>query len=173
MIELTGTLKERLDKAIRLAYTEVCEEELKHFRSVYEKAQIHLLPSAEAFYRQYGGVFRKYYLVLNDPKYNRDVSLACYADISDSEEEVMRRFEDAMMDIDLVREYAKQDVCPVGDIGYYYPVVVYVGENGLLYCVYEFQDEIEVFHTPSEILESYLKNNIPVGIDTYPVKTSR
>ena len=84
--------------------------------SIYEKAQIHLLPSAEVFYRQYGGVFRKYYLVLNDPKYNRDVSLACYADISDSEEEVMRRFEDAMMDIDLVREYAKQDVCRVGDI---------------------------------------------------------
>ena len=166
MIALTGTLKERLDEAIRLAYTEVSEEELKHFRSIYEKAQIHLLPSAEAF-------FRKYYLVLNDPKYNRDVSLACYADISDSEEEVMRRFEDAMMDIDLVREYAKQDVCPVGDIGYYYPAVVYVGENGLLYCVYDFQDEIDIFHTPSEILESYLKNNIPVGIDTYTVKTGR
>ncbi len=55
-------------------------------------------------------------------------------------------------------------------IGYYYPAVVYVGENGLLYCVYEFQDEIEVFHTPSEIFESYLKGNVPVGIDNKPIK---
>ena len=31
MIELTGTLKERLDEAIRLAYTDVNEEELKHY----------------------------------------------------------------------------------------------------------------------------------------------
>ena len=50
MIELTGSLKERLDEAIRLAHTDVSDEEIEHFRSLYKKAQIPLLPSAEDFY---------------------------------------------------------------------------------------------------------------------------
>lgn len=178
MIELKGTLKERLDEAIRLAYTEVNEEELNHFRSIYEKAQIHLLPSAEAFYRQYGGVFRKHYMVLTNPIYNRDVYLSCYADFVNSRDPdpdmaPLRGLDDVMDFFEEVKDFAKQEICPVAQIGYYYPADVYVGENGLLYCVYEFQDEIEVFHSPSEIMESYLKNNIPVGIDTYPVKTTK
>ncbi|MCR5562666.1 MAG: hypothetical protein K6F46_04735 [Desulfovibrio sp.] len=76
------------------------------------------------------------------------------------------------MDIEAVREFAKQEVCPVADIGYSYPAVVYVGENGLLYCAYDFKDEIEVAKTPSEILEPYLKGNIPVGIGEKPIKSS-
>ncbi len=67
--------------------------------------------------------------------------------------------------IDRAKAVAKQKVCPVAQIGYYYPADVYIGEDGLLYCLYEFKEEIEVFHTPSEILESYLKNNNPVGIE--------
>ncbi len=29
----------------------------------------------------------------------------------------------------------EQEVCPIGEIGYYYPAEVFVGGNGLLYCV--------------------------------------
>lgn len=172
MIELTGSLKQRIDEAIRLAHTDVSDEELEHFRSLYKKAQIPLLPSAEDFYKHYGGVFRNYYIVLTNPEFNKEVYLNFYADSSNFEKEALRRLDDAMMDIDSVRDFAKQEVCPVGDIGYYYPAVVYVGENGLLYCTYEFKDEIEVFRNPSEILESYLKGNVPVGIDEKPVKNS-
>lgn len=173
MIELTGTLKERLDQAIRLTHAEVSEEELVHFRDIYRKAGIALLPSAEEFYRQYGGVFRKQYLFLDEPRYNRDVYLDFYADGSDSEEEILRRLDDAMIDIDCVREFAKQEVCPVGDVGFYYPACVYVGADGRLYCVFEYQDEIERYHEPSEILAEQLKNHLPVGLDDYPIKTRR
>ena len=171
MIELTGTKKERIEQAIRLAHTEVREDELAHFRETYRKVGIPLLPSAEAFYRKYGGVFRKQYLFLDDPKYNRDVSLDFYTDISDSEQEVIRRFEEAMSEIDMVRDYAKQDVCPVGDIGFYYPACVYIGADGLLYCVFEYKEEIEIHREPSEILAEQLGNHLPVGLDDYPVKT--
>ena len=59
VIELTGTKKERIDEAFRLAYNEVSNQALEHFREVYEKVGIRLLPSAERLYKQYGGVFRK------------------------------------------------------------------------------------------------------------------
>ena len=176
MITLTGTLKERLDQAIRLSNREVSTEEIEHFRYIYDKAGIRLLPSAVEFYRQYGGVFRKHYLVLNKPEYNREVYLGFFADYSnpkykDPDREALSRLEDIMLDYDLARDYAKEEVCPVGEIGFYYPAEVFVGENGLLYCVYDFQDEIETFNNPAEILESYLKNLVPIGIDFYPIKT--
>ncbi len=91
--------------------------------------------------------------------------------ISDYDREALSRLEDIMLDYDLARDYAKEEVSPVGEIGFYYPAEVFVGESGLLYCVYDFQDEIETFNTPEEILESYLKNLTPIGIDSYPVKT--
>ncbi|MBO4336409.1 MAG: hypothetical protein J5846_11375 [Desulfovibrio sp.] len=171
MIELTGTLKERLDTAIYLTYTNVSEAELEHFRYIYKKAQIPLLPAAEEFYRQYGGVLKNYYIVLTNSEFNREIYLYFYANISVSEKESLTRLQDAMLDLDSVRAYAKQKICPVADIGYYYPAVVYVGQNGLLYCTYDFKDEIEVFRKPSEILEAYLKNNMPIGIDEMPIKT--
>ena len=161
MIELSGTRRERLDQAIRLAYTEVSEAELEHFRAMYRKAGIALLPAAEALYRRYGGVFRKQYLFLDDPVYNRDVYLAFYADISDSEKEILRRFDEAMQDIDQVRAFAKQELCPIGDIGFYYPACVYVGEDGLLYCIFEYRDEIEVH-------SSCLRRTTPFSSPAFP-----
>ena len=140
---------ERLDEALSLTNIGVSEESLDRFRRIYGKAQIPLLPAALDFYKAYGGEFRDQYLVLSDPIYNGEVFFTFYADLVDSQgsdAEALRRLAFAMDDVDEVRKYAKQAVCPVADIGYYYPAVVYVGENGLLYCVYEFQDEIEVFH---------------------------
>ncbi|OUM60365.1 hypothetical protein PIROE2DRAFT_13869 [Piromyces sp. E2] len=169
MIELHGTVKERFDEAIRLSSTKICEKELDYFRYLYDKAQIPLLPSAEEFYKKYGGVFRHHYLVLSDPTFNREIFFTFYTDYAvkpkGSEKKALTFMEDAMENYGVVKEFAKQDVCPVADIGYYYPPVVYVGENGLLYCVFEYQEEIEVYHTPSEIFAEQLKNNIPIGIE--------
>ena len=85
----------------------------------------------------------------------------------------MLRLGNAMRSMKKVREFAQQKVCPVAKIGYFYPADVFVGENGLLYCVYGLYDEIDVFHTPNEILESSLKDNMPVGIELSSVITYR
>ena len=42
--------------------------------------------------------------------------------------------------------------------------MVYVGENGRLYCVYEYKDEIDVFDTPEEIIADQLGNHMPVAL---------
>lgn len=165
-IELTGTKKERINEAFRLAYTVVSDQELGHFREVYEKVGIPLLPAAERVYKRYGGVFRHHYIELDEPVYNNDIFLFFYADLKDTRwpDEMKRRFEEAMYDIDLVREFAGQEVCPIGDIGFYYPPVVYVGKDGLLYCIYEYKEEIDVFTTPEEIIADQLSNHMPVAL---------
>ena len=179
MIELQGTLKERLDKAIELVSTEVTEEEIENFKNIYEKANIKLSQAAIDFYKKYGGVYRNKYVFLNDPTFNKEFCLNCYVPPLDyyykekfnNNENIFRDLEDAMEYIDDIKVFANQEVCPIARIGYYYPAEVYIGENGLLYCSYEFQEEIETFNTPSEILEQYLKNNIPIGVDEMPIKT--
>ena len=166
VIELTGTRKERIDEAFNLAYTDVSDQELEHFREVYKKVGITLLPSAERLYKQYGGVFRNHYIELDKAEYNKDVFLLFYADLGETRwpNEMERRFEEAMNDIDIVRELAGQEVCPVGDFGFYYPPVVYVGEDGRLYCVYEYKEDINVYYTPEEIITDQLGNHMPVAL---------
>ena len=120
--------------------------------------------------------------MLKDPKYNKEISLNCFDNITnyyysyafspeESEKEALRRIDFAMDWIDEMREFAGQDVHPIASIGYYYPADVYIGEDGRLYCLYEFKDEFEVHDTPAEILELFLKNNIPIGVDRMPIKT--
>ena len=181
MIELKGTLKERLDEAIRLANAGVTEEEIRLFRENYQKAGVKLLPSAEAFFIKYGGVFKYHYMVLTDARYNGEIEFWCYAVLLDfyyteefsykrQEKNVMYALDCAMDEIEKIRAFAGQEVCPIADIGYYYPAVVYIGENGLLYCTYEWTDEIRVFHKPAEIFVDYLLSNVPIGLEKLPVK---
>ena len=53
MIELNGTLKERVEEAIRLVCTEVTPEEVDNFCALYEKAGIKLFPASIEFFKKY------------------------------------------------------------------------------------------------------------------------
>lgn len=165
MIKLQGTLIERLEQALSLICAEAREEEVRHFYDIYEKAGIKPPLSAEKFFRKYGGAYRDSYIMLAEPKYNTAVFLSCYGNDKKTD-----NLDYAMQDIDLIREIAQQEVCPIGMIGYDIPAEVYIGENGLLYCRYDFKEEIDIFESPAQILEYYLKNNIPIGVDKKPIR---
>ena len=163
MIKLQGTLIERLEQALSLICTEASDEQVKHFHDIYEKAGIKPTSSAEKFFRKYGGD-RDSYIMLTDPQFNDAIYLWCYGKDAKTD-----NLDYAMQDVDLIREAAQQEVCPVGMIGYDIPAEVYIGENGLLYCSYDFKEEIDIFESPAQILEDYLRNNVPIGVDKKPV----
>ena len=159
----------------------VTQEEVDNFCDLYDKAGVKLLPSAIDFFIQYGGAYRDSYIMLTDPAYNKEISLGCFSlvrkyysymfDPVSMEKDMLIRLDEAMEEYDNVKQIAKQEICPVAEIGYYYPALVYIGEDGRLYCVYDWTEEIEVFDDPAQILAEYLKNNIPIGVDKMPVKT--
>ena len=149
MIKLTETLIERLNKALELIHTDVTKEELNLFYSVYSKLQIKLFLSAVEFFKKYAGSFREKYIVLEDSKFNDEVCLDCYVpllkyhysyvfDSKKLEENALREIKDLMDFIDEVKNVSKRDVIPIARIGYYYPADVFIDEEGLLYCLYEF-----------------------------------
>ena len=121
-----------------------------------------MLPAAERLYKQYGGVFRNRYIELDELGYNDEIIMFFYADLWENRypNEMENLFETAREDFDILREFVGQEVCPLGDIGYYYPPIVYVGENGLLYCVYEYMDEIEIYDTHEEIMAIQLSEKV-------------
>ena len=57
------------------------------------------------------------------------------------------------------------EVSPVGIIGYYYPATVYVAENGMLYCVHEYESDVRVFADVEEILAYELQVHRPIRIE--------
>lgn len=165
MTRLDGTLTERLDKAVELVCAGVTDEQVGHFYDIYRKAGVEPSEAAAEFFRKYGGAYRESYIMLPDPAYNTAVFFRCWGN-----DENTGDLEYALQNIDIVRDAADQEVCPVALIGFDIPADVYVGENGLLYCLYEFKEEIDVFETPAQILEYYLKNSVPVGVDKKPVR---
>lgn len=166
MMELQGTLIERLEQAVDMVCAKVTNEEIERFYKIYENAGIKPSLSAVDFFKKYGGAYRDYYIMLPDPKHNTDIFFKCYGKYEDGDLEYAAQY------LDMVKEAAKQDVCPVALIGYQSPADVFIGEDGLLYCMYEFKEEIDVFKTPADILETYLRNDVPIGIDKKPIKKS-
>lgn len=166
MIELQGTLIERLEMAVQLVCADTTDEQMQHFHDIYEKAGVRPSAAAAEFFRKYGGAYRENYIMLPEPKYNKAVFFRCYGN-----DETTSDLDYAMQFIDEVRDAAAQDVCPVALIGFDIPAEVYIGENGLLYCLYEFKEEIDTFESPARILEYYLKNHVPVGIEKKPAVT--
>ena len=163
-IELTGTREERWKQAVRLAYTDVTDEELENFHTVYKEAGINILPSAEELFKKYGGTFR-----ILRPIFSQDVCTGEFewgftANLAfvkwAGKGEAIGRLKEMMEEADEVREFAGQEVCPVGMFGYYYPPEVYVGKDGRLYCVYDYTDQISVFNTPEEIVKDQIGDDL-------------
>lgn len=166
MTELKGTLLERLKQAVQLVCSEVTNEEIERFLGIYENAGIKPSLSAVEFFKKYGGAYRENYIMLPDPKHNTDIFFKCYGKYEDGDLEYAAQY------LHKVKEAAKQDVCPVALIGYQSPADVFIDENGLLYCMFEFKEEIDVFKTPAEILALYLKNDVPIGVGKKPIRKS-
>lgn len=166
MTDLQGTLIERLEQAVRMVCPEVTDEEIGRFYEIYEKAGIKPSSAAAEFFKKYGGAYRDSYIMLPDPGSNADIFFKCYGKYEDGDLEYAAQYTDT------VKEAAEQDVCPVALIGFQHPADVFIGEDGLLYCMYEFKEDIDVFRTPAEILEIYLRNDVPIGVDRKPIRRS-
>ena len=163
-IELTGTREERWQQAVRLAYTDVTDEEMENFHTVYKEAGIKILPSAEELFKKYGGTFRTLRPIFSQDVCTSEVEWGFTANLAfvkwAGRGEAIGRLKEMMEEADEVREFAGQEVCPVGMFGYYYPPEVYVGKDGRLYCVYDYTDQISVFNTPEEIVKDQIGDDL-------------
>lgn len=164
MKKLTGTLRQRIDEAIRLTRSAVNDEQCTCFCKFYAEAGEELLPAAISFYRNYGNCFKKHCFVFENSGYNKEFVFDFYFDLPSPNHEKVGRLQWAIENKNTISEYAEQKVCPLGEFGFYYPSTVYIGTDGILYCVHEYEYKIRVFKTVEALLEFELLAHIPIGI---------
>lgn len=89
MIELHGTLFEKLEQAIDMVCTEVTNEEIERFYVIYKNAGIKPSLAAVNFFKKLGGAYKDNYIMLPDPKHNAEIEYVHFlskggADVADS-----------------------------------------------------------------------------------------
>ena len=54
-----------------------------------------------------------------------------------------------------------KNACMVGEIGYYYPARVWIGDSGALLCTHEYDDEVHVFNDITELIRHEILGHEP------------
>jgi len=171
-IELVGTREERWEQAIRLAYSDVTEKALGNFYSVYKEAGITPLPTAVELYKKYGGVFKTLRPVFGESVHTSEFAWRFCSDLTfvywAGRKYAVGMLKSLTAHINKVRKIAKQEVCPVGTFGYYYPPHVYIGEDGRFYCVYDYTDAVLVFDKLYEIVDQQIGDDPIMYLEPVP-----
>lgn len=127
------------DSRSRKASSDGCE-------ALYAKAGVPFFPAARRFYERCSGLFsdcknnetgsdsREFYFYLY-PDMGKMPPSSCIRRINRETSAGERICGEALA----AKAAAGTEVLPVGIIGYYYPATVYVAEDGMLYCVHEYE----------------------------------
>lgn len=58
-----------------------------------------------------------------------------------------------------VKAFAEENVVMVGEIGYYYPARVWIGDSGRIYCTHDYDDDIYVFNNVVQLIFNELRSH--------------
>lgn len=172
---LNGSIRERVWQMLSCGgYSRSRKVSSDGCEALYTKAGIPFFPAARRFYERCGGLFsdceiifetgsdsREFYFYLY-PDMGEDAAVELYKAYYDEGTSAGKRIcEDALA----AKAAAGTEVSPVGIIGYYYPATVYAAENGILYCVHEYESDVRVFADVEEILADELQVHRPIRIE--------
>ncbi len=151
---LNGTNDEKIMTCLRAAgWYEGRSVDITEAAKFYTSNGITLSESAECFLREYYGIAGGWFF--NEPegaKLNRspDIEFMLYPKHDQWDKEYID--EDSAEFIESVLSFAKEPVVYVGDIGYYYPALVYIGVSGKIYTAHSFDDIIHCYDSVPELL---------------------
>ena len=163
-MKLTGTIRERVELALKYAGFPMNADKIEYFRQFYAEADVELTEPALEFCRRYGVLFADTRLIFEDEADEREFYFDFYPELPVPRSDKIRRLQHTMTESGRIGLFAKCGVCPVADIGYYYPATVFVGDDSLLYCIHEYEENIRVYNTMADLLERELAVHEPSGI---------
>ena len=167
---LNGSIRERVWQMLscggysRKVSSDGCE-------ALYAQAGVPFFPAARRFYERCGGLFSDCEIIFETGSDSREFYFYLYPDMGeDAAVELYKAYYDEGTSAGericgealAAKAAAGTEVSPVGIIGYYYPATVYAAENGMLYCVHEYESDVRVFE---EILAYELQVHRPIRIE--------
>ena len=169
-MKLTGMTKaERIKEILRVAgWSEGRNVDIAAIEELYQKHGALLTEGAKNFYREFYGIAEYWWVKWEfNPAWGADVSFALVPDfdtllLNEYDRRIEEVFEEDFFDQKELAELtamAQEAFSYVGDIGYYYPSDIFVGESGKIYKLNSNHIErMQTFASIWEFLEWDLKN---------------
>lgn len=162
-IDLHGNKQERVVEALKMAgWYKNRRVDITNTESYYNEINIELFQRAKDFFSEFFGIAGQWYIEVINLDHSPDFSfyLCPYPNphpspynidardyIYDNEQyEVYSTAYEAVLDL------ANENIIFVGEIGYYYPARVWIGEGGKLYTTHEYDDKVCVFASIVELI---------------------
>lgn len=163
---LVGEMKQKIVQALQYAgwYPErnVDISEIEYY---YKKFGIILSSKAKDFFRQYYGIKSKWYIEFHNLDHGPDFEFELFpypkwytidvVDFMYDDAEYTIKSEEYESVLNFAPE--QKNMVMVGEIGYYYPARVWIGECGKLYATHDYEDDVLVFDSLIELIEYEVK----------------
>lgn len=156
---LQGNKEERIEQALRKAgWFPGRKVDISPVLDYYHNQDIELHDKAVVFFQEYYGIASQWYIEVTNLNWRADFSFELFPypkhykiDIKDY------MYDDAAYSIESeeykgVIDFSGEHVIMVGEIGYYYPAHVWIGNSGKLYATHEYNLDAFIFDTVSQLI---------------------
>ena len=162
---LKGNKTERIYQALRKAgWHPGRRTDISAVLEYYEKWNIELSPQAVSFFKEYYGIASQWYIDVTNLEWAADFEFQLFPyprkyriDIVD----FMYDDADYILESDEYKNakvYSKEYIVMVGEIGYYYPARVWIGNSGTIYCTHDYEDDVLKFDSVIQLILYELLN---------------
>ncbi len=160
-VKLTGNVYDRILQILKMAgwyeNRHVCISQVEQY---YKNQRVPLIGAAKSFFEEYYGIADSWFIMYG-PTPGRTMSPDFHFDLYPSSilDDVSEHvFDDSQSNLSqeqrIIDAVAKEATTHVGEIGYYYPARVWIGESGNFYIFHEYDhDQVHVYQTLMEFLE--------------------
>lgn len=165
-IKLSGDKGSRIIQAMKCAgWYPGREVEIAEILEYYQKNGITLFSKAVQFFKEFSGIMANWYIEVENPDFAPDFEFHLFPELESYGMEMSSFMYD---DVELtvyseaylsVRSMTKEPFVMVGEIGYYYPASVWIGESGRLYATHEYDEEVHCYENVFALMEEELLNH--------------
>lgn len=156
---LLGNKNERIVQAlIKAGWYDGRKAEISSVLSYYKKRNIKLSEQVIHFFEEYYGIAGRWYIEIENLEWGADFEFQLFPYPESQKIEVLDFMYDDLEhkiqseEYRIIEEYAKENIVLAGEIGYYYPARVWIGNSGILYCTHDYEENCLKFDSVIELI---------------------
>ena len=158
-VRLKGNRRERVIKSLEMAgWYSGRSVDITEVENFYDSCGVQLLASTKEFFREFYGLAEDWWI---DWKYKPNTS--SNFSFTPEPDKISSRLKYEMFgssnesissgSLFQIQGIAMEQIVYVGEIGYYYPARVWIGESGKIYTTHEYDKEIHVYNSIIDLIE--------------------
>lgn len=163
---LKGDKTERIYQSLRKAgWFPERKVDISSVLEYYKKWNIELNPQAISFFREYYGIASQWYIEVTNLEWAADFDFQLFPYPRNFHVDIVDfMYDDSVYILESdeyksVKAFSKEYVVMVGEIGYYYPARVWIGNSGTIYCTHDYEDDVRKFDSIIQLILHELFNH--------------